>query len=975
MTVRKDVAVIENKYFDAQRVDQTDMETEQTRNNQIDAAIVQNHFGSGVLLSAPQQTVLFDSDLPDATQAALLAAHNFDGTGLSPAAQPSDINLGNQIEVALSESTVFGRLSVKVAIIGLAFDGTLQMDRFYFNRNEVQVTSNHYKRILTFFTNDFKGNNNCSRSLGGRLVIREAASFELSRDPIMVSQDVEPDIFWRDFKLPDVTLTLAQTIQAGLGSEFTVDGLDINTSGKPPRQLAPNDVTSQVGQKFLAATNNIQKITMLLGVEKDLTATVDTEFNWTGDLVISVYALQTTVNSPSDIVPTLAIDFDPASVPLAQISYNQTTLEDYGYVLNDVPQPVDFVFSSTPIGSITNGAVTPGKYYVVTVRRSGAATSGIIFVAEGTDHTDNSRLTLFSGVWVDVPEEDLWFQVWTDAAKVADGQGYDDGVGIQYNKTAIDPTTGATIDSQARHFPLSDTGENILNTGVIQAVSSESAQVQDERTGDPINSRQTFVPSFSFVTDSALADLQAVSEPLIIGSIQDTNPKINPLLEKIQSLPGLAKGDTFCIVNPDADLLSLNLLGSKLVPDSTCCSNGYRIFRVTSCVDGYGDVNGDGYIDTSDIALATTLIGESYHFPSTQQKIVDGYFTTLELLRADVDGDGYITSNDVDLITEYVNRTINGFPVGSSFTHICLQIQQLIGRNDGYYDCNGLIRLDGYNGQNIIIPSDLSPSELLYDGYFLTPMIDSDATFTTIPFPGVTYQVVPQPFWQPYLLALSSNARYVPTTFTFSGKVPDRDCSNPTTFKCTDRNEIVPQVDPGRNDYFVPDNLFIGKGEILRPDGTNYSVDFEIGTVILQLPDTPLSESAINVFDKFVADRGDGFTRPGYPAMRYSDCTTVKSTDLALGKVRFSISLQSFYPNLDGYSSDDGYGVIVDDIIGVYMDSSTGILKLTIKDLAVDSVFKTLVSKIQIQVFLKKAGWNNATLIINTSEVAGLISS
>lgn len=976
MTLRKEVSVIENKYHDAQRVDQSDMETEQNRNNETDAAIVQNHFGSGVLISAPQQTILFDSDALDVTQAGLLASGDFDGTGLDAHAQPSDINLGNQLEVELTDSSAFGRLCVKVVIIGLSFENTIQMDRFYFHRNEKQVTSKHYTRILTIFTNDFKGNNNCSRQLGGSLVIRETASFQLSRDPIMVAQDVEPDIFWRDFKVADMSLTLFQTIQAGIGSEFSVDGLNINTTGKTPRTLEANDVTSHVGQKFQATTNNIQKITLLLGVEQDTLATVETEFDWTGDLVISVYPLQTTTNCPTDIVPSLAIDFDPSSVPLAQLSYNQTTLREYGYVLNDVPQPIDFVFSATAIGSVANGGlIKSGKFYAVTLKRSGSATAGTIFIAEGNDAVEDSRLTLFSGVWVDVPEEDLWFQVWTDAAKVADGQGYDAGNGILFEKTTTDEETGGVIDYQVRHYPLADTGENILNTAVLQAIPQESVSAQDERTGNPIFTRQKFVPSFSFVNESDLEDLKSVSEPLIIGCIQDTNPKINPILEKTQTLPGLANDDEFCIVNPDADLLSLNLLGSKLVPNSECCADGFKIFKVTSCIDGYGDVNGDGTIDSLDIAVATTLVGESHYFPTTQQKIIDGYFTTLELLRADVDGDGYITANDVDLITQYVSRQINAFPVGSSFTHICLKLQQTIGRDDGYYDCDGYIRIDGYLGQNIIDPDSLSPSELTYDGYIITPSLQSDAIFTTVPFPGVTYQINPLPFWQPYLLAESSDARQVPTTFTFATKVPERDCTTPVTFKCVDKNAIKPEADPGRNDFYVPDNLYIGKGEILRPDGSNYPVDFEIGTVILQLPQVPLSESAINVFDKFVSDRGDGFTRAGYPAMRYSDCTTVQSTDLVLNRIRFSVSLQSFAPNLDGYSDDDGYGVIVDDIIGVHMDTITGILKLTIKDLSVDPVFLTLVSKIQILVYLKKAGWNNQPLIVDTSDVVGLISS
>lgn len=973
---KKEVSVIQNRWNDSQKVSQGDMETEQAHNEGINAAIVQNHFGSGVLLDNPEQIVIFDSDALDATQAALLAADNFDGTGLAVHTQPSDVNLGNQLEVELTESTVFGRKSVKVAIIGLTFDGTTQIDRFYFHKNGKQVTSNHYKRILCIITNDFKGNNNCSRDQGGHLVIRETASFQLSKDPIMSSQDVEPDIFWRDFKIADSFSTLRETVQTGMGAEYSFDSLNINTYGKFNRELAASDVTSQVGQKFQAKTNNIQKITLLLGAEKDTDAIEAEQFDWSGDLVVSIYPLQTTVVSPSDIVPELAIDFDPASVPLAQLSYNQSTLQDYGYVLTDVVQPVDFVFSSTAVGSVSNGGVIEvDKFYAVTLRRSGANNSGKILIAQGNNQTEESHLTLFNNVWVDVPEDDLWFQVWTDAAKIADGQGYDDGSGMLYPKTIIDSETGAVIDYQAKAFPFKSTGEGIINVGVLEAVLEESNVVQNERTGNPVNSRKKYVPSFGFVTESELADLKEISDPLIIGCIVDRNPKINPTLEKTQSLPGLVRDDEFIIVNPDADILSLNLVGSNIIPDSTCCSDSYKIFKVTKCIDGYGDVNGDGTIDTDDIVLATTLIGESIYYPSSQQKILDGYFDTLQLLRADVDGDGYVTAEDVDLITNYVNRSINSFPIGSYFTHITLKVDQPVGRWDGYFDCDGYVRLDGYIGDNLIDPSTLSSDALLYDGYLVPPQLELHTDYTVVPFVPIVYRIVFHPFWQSYLLAESSDARHVSASFTFDTKVPDRDCTVPTTFNCEDLADSTPACDPGRNDFYVPDNLYIGRGEILRNDGSNYKVDFEIGTVILQLPANPLSESAINIFDKFVCDRGLGFTNGSFPAMRYSDCTTVQPEDLALGKVRFNVSIQSFAPNLDGYSELDGYGVVVDDIIGVHLDTITGILKLTIKDLAVDEVYKTLVTKIQIIVYLKKAGWNNSVLVVESDKVAGLISS
>jgi len=974
MTKRIPVSTTEVLWHDAQRVDRGDMNTEQLSKNQNDASIINNHFGSGVLPSTPIQTVLFDSDNLSQIQAATLAAGDFDGTGFQPAQQPSDNSLGNQLEVELTGSSVFGRLSVKVLIVGVDFDGNPQYDRFVFHRNEKQVTGKHYARILGLFFNDFKGNNNCSRNQGGRIVIREAASFQLSRDPIMVAQDVEPNLFFRDFKVPNPSVTLYNTIQTGIGSEYSVDSLDINTTVKVNRILSAGDVTTKIGQKFQAVTNNIQKITLLLGAQRDDAASVENRYNWAGQLVISVYELQTSVSCPTDISPELQIEFDPTANPIAQISVSQSELRALGYVLTDVLQPVDFVFSDTQLGSTTNPIIVPNRYYAVTINRAGAASSGAVFTGVGNDVLDNSRLTTYSGTWVDVVEEDMWFQVWDDAAKVADGQAYDCGNGMEISKT-IENDLGAEIDYSFDDNAFVDSGEGILNIAVVEAIQEESVEEQDERTGNPVNSRQKFEPSFSFVTESGLATLRETTEPLIIGCGEDINPKQNTDLEKMQLLPGLAKGDTFTVVNPDADLLSNNLVGSKLIPNNGCAAKEYRIFKVISCTDGYGDVNGDGYINDADISRVAELIGESVYSASTQQKIVDGYISTLELLRADVDGDGYITSTDVSLITQYVNRDINAFPVGSTFQHMDIRVQQSIGRNDGYFDCDGYIRLDGYLGQNIVSPSSLDPYELIYDGYITTPSIDGDdPIFSTVPFPGVTYEILAQPFWQDYFLPFSSDVRVVPAAFTFDESVVIPDCSPPSFFSCFDRASVDLDCEPGRNDILIPDNLIMRRGQILNPDGTHYKVDFELKTIILQLPEVPFEEQSINVFGKLVADAGDGRTSAGYDAARFADCTTVKPDALAKNQVRFGVSVQAFVPNLDGYDSD-GYGVIVDDIIGVYMDQVNGILTLSIQDLEVDDIYRTLVTKIEIQVFLKKAGWNNSVLTIEPSQVPGLLST
>jgi len=115
-------------------------------------------------------------------------------------------------------------------------------------------------------------------------------------------------------------------------------------------------------------------------------------------------------------------------------------------------------------------------------------------------------------------------------------------------------------------------------------------------------------------------------------------------------------------------------------------------------------------------------------------------------------------------------------------------------------------------------------------------------------------------------------------------------------------------------------------------------------------------------------------TTAGFDAAKFADCTFVSKEALARNQVRFDVSIQAFFPNLDGYD-DDGYGVIVDDIIGVFMDHTNGVLTLSIKDLAVDPVFLTLVTKIQITVYLKKGGWNNQVLVIDSTKIVGLIST
>jgi hypothetical protein len=999
VTVRKSVSYLENRWYDGQRVDQIDMNIEQNRNVSYDSSIVQNHFGSGVVPLSPVQKVLFDTENLFPDQVALIASNDFDGTGLRPLEQPTDNSLGNQLEVELTDSnpeiypwhwqsTAMGRLCTKVLVIGLDFQGNLQYDRFYFYKKEKQVTKKHYSKILTVFFNDFFGNNNCSRKLGGRVIIRETSSFQLSRDPVMIEQDVQPNLFFRDFKVSNTsvganpTATLYQTIQTAIGTEYNVDSLWINTTVKRDFELVADDITTRLGEKFLANNNNIQKISLLLGVRKDTTSDTDKEYDWSGELLVSVYELQSSISCPTDLVPELAIEFEPNPIPLTQFSLDQDDFKRLGYVLSDVLQPIDLIFSNTLLSDTINPIIVPGKFYIFTIGRAGDASTGTLFTGIGNSQTTNDRFTIFTSEWTDVPEEDMWYQVWSDSAKVADGFAYDDGNGMEISKTNTN-TLGAVVDYVFDQKAFADVGQNTLNTAVVKAVLVQSVQEQDERTGNPVYARQKFEPSFSFVTTTNLETLRETSEPVVIGCARDTNPKSGEDISGTQLFPGLAKGNVFHVLAPNSDLISQQLIGSALIPNDECQAKEYKIVSTVLCTDGYGDINGDGIVDDLDIFRASELLGESLLLSSTQLKILNGEIDTLEIIRGDVDGDGYITATDINHITAYVAKTRASFDIGDTFQRLEIIVQRPTGRADGYYDCgDGYIRLDGYSLQNIVSVSDLTDKELEVYGYNGFPDVEAeDPAYQLVPFEAIPFRVRSSLFWEDYLLQFKSNAREVPVTFT-SSTTPDNLLTSLGT--CDESNDSICQetftfganvCDPGVNDFYVPNNLIMGNGQILDRYGNFHKQDIELHVITIEIPEVPLGRGVLDVFNKLVVNHENGRTSAGFTAARFSDCTFVESDALVKNQIRFGLSIASIAPSLDGYNWDLGYGVISDDYLAAYIDQEEGILYFTMKDALSSAIYPELRPKIQITAYLKKAGWNNTPLTVPRDQVIGLLSS
>jgi hypothetical protein len=1082
MTKRSPVSAEKNIWFDAQQVDDTDLTVEQDYNDTIDSAIINNHIGTGVLPEVLVQNVIFDSSL---------ATGLLDGAVISVQNQPSDNNLGNQLEISLTGSQVGGRKAVKVAIIGLDFQSNLQFETFYFRANEIQVSRKHFTQILVLLFNDLKGNPNFSMNLGGRLVIKEAKPMTLSRSAMMVAQDIQPNLFFRDFFTGNGTDSLNSLLQNALPF-YNIDSLGIYTAGIDKKVLLNSDVTTQIGEKFLATTNNIQKVSLLLSV-RNLEVGSENDLVWNGDLVVSIYPLQSDLDCPTDIAPSLAIDFAPSNIPLAQVSVNYTTLAEQGVVLDSVPQPVDFVFSNSPIA--TGNVLKPNTYYAVAIKRSGSANKCDILIETGSNLIANSRITTFTGtLWVDIPEEQLWFRVWNDAAKVSDGQGYESGHGIIIPKIIEDQTSQTNIDYSKENIQF--VGNDVYRA-VVSAVTEESTPLPDQRTGNSVLTRQQFVPEVTLFNTLDIANLEVTAEPLIIGSISDKNKKFfdsisslissklysatfakDELLIRIVDDPTDTTRYDTSVIDLQSKLLNGDFIGAKLIPNANNSTLFYRVADAKLCTYILGDVDGNGVIDNNDLELLNTYVGTDLTQGLPLQSIVttngttttftNGYLTEIQaftnlfgvtfqlvdattnvvvasgtdgvlianpndarlaqftsasvsfnsvvgissyklvvlmpgidsdyggfdissidvltdvitirkiirsgdvlgqMLRADVDGDFHITNIDGYLLQSYIDKVplstspVSSYPapatnpyikIGTTFNVLRFRLEQFIDRTDDY---STLI-----SGRPTVVHP--APDIFLNDGYLALH------NFSLLPIP-ITFQK--QLVWDESLIVFNSHPKMVPSVFTSNTGFIKNECEI-NGINCSVYGS-KPDFDPGKVDYFVPNNLIIGEGgEVFRPDGNFYKVDFEVGTLILEIPDGLFgAERTINIFDDFISDYNGGVTRLGFPAMKFADCSYVKADALVKDQIRFSVSVQSFSPNTNGLT-DDGYaGVIVDGKMGVAIDYTTGLLTLNFTNLYQDEVLPTLSTKIQVHVFLKKGGFNNKTIFVDSTKVQNIL--
>ena len=160
-------------------------------------------------------------------------------------------------------------------------------------------------------------------------------------------------------------------------------------------------------------------------------------------------------------------------------------------------------------------------------------------------------------------------------------------------KTVINNLTAITQNYVLNQLPFV---RNDIFYALLQATTVKSVPVQNEITGNDVDSEQQFVPTVTLLNSNGLTNIQNVSDPLILGTITDQNVKVynfvtatttaefhefgfteNQVVIKVITDPTDGYRYDQNIIELVSELVSGNLNGAQFIPNLANQSIYYRI--------------------------------------------------------------------------------------------------------------------------------------------------------------------------------------------------------------------------------------------------------------------------------------------------------------------------------------------------------------------------------------------------------------
>lgn len=714
-------------WFDGQRVTETDLDIEQNYVQKITSELALDAIGSGVVQPDPFETrVLLDTSKPgkytegdDENPSKLdIEGGTYDGMPIYFDRQVSDTTRGVRLEVELTDVDAKGLEQTKVLLLGRIFDGVdsegiLTAEVLSFASNGKQISNYYFREIIAVYFNNFSGGigathydaSKASLDLvslkAGKAVVREAPPLWVYPTPSMSEQAESPNFSLATFITSSTSNTIEEEIEDGLGASNSIGDLYLDLEGREEIKLEADASTAVAyGQKFLAKCNNLQRIDLLLSSEEDKSASLGEEFDWSGELVISIHELASDVNCPTDAIPDDLIDFDPDITPIIEVAFSQEDLEELGYSLDGTPTMVSFNFAGTLIADPNiEPTIEENKYYAFLLSRRGDNRTGTIVLQKGFSTKagkveKNVPLTVFEEYgkttskffefdpvtkrYISDSNSSMWYVVHCDSIGVTDGTAYsDEGVAVTLQKTE-EFIGGAEISFMLKNIPLATVEEGESNYVVLSHVEEFTTPDVHPRTNNFVFKRIKDTLAVTVVDSTGLQKLQEDTFPLLLARIKDENVRDAQTISGSFDKPGFIDVTKVIVESPSSSLLAANLIGRIIVPDTDCnCTAKYRIIKAECLQVLAGDLDRDGEITQNDVLAMLDVVGNTINSEDTERSILGGEIDIINFLAADLNADESVDCDDIELLEDAVDGYVN-FTTEETLTYLVLHLENVL---------------------------------------------------------------------------------------------------------------------------------------------------------------------------------------------------------------------------------------------------------------------------------------------------------
>ena len=722
-------------FYDGQEITESDLDSEQIYNRTVTSEIVKDFEGSGVLKLDPfSSRILFDTRNPGLYSSSsgnpsklTVEGGTYDGKGISLDLQPSDPQRGNRLVVSLHDVDISGRNRPKILIVGRTFDGLnssgiLNYEFIDFEDNTSRLTKFYYQKVIAVFFNNFSGGSGQSKrnadegfpfdisldlisSTNGYALFSEADPLSVFSKPVIQSQTASPSYDMINFVSSTPSNLIQDEIEIALDSVSNIEDIYFDDEAKE-ELFFPKDGSTTIayGQKFLSRTNNLQRIDLLIAVERDDEQASGEEFDWSGDLVLGVHEISGSTKCATDAVPDDLIDFDPDLDPILEVSFSQEDLESMGFKLNQTSQIVSFNFSGTLIADPNiEPSIKEGKYYAFILSRRGDNRVGTLRLEKGYDNVQRKKdlSTSLSIVeqfkkqetrflefdpsrsrYIDDSKSSLWFKLYSDTIEVTSGTAYaDSGKSVSIPKTRSF-VGGNEISYFEDNIPLKSITSSQDNFVIFNQVDRFSNPTDHPISGNRVFSRIEDSASISVVNSDTLNELLKTSVPLILARVNDGNVRSAQSIVGELNKPGEILPHKVVIIEPSEALLSSNLVGRIFTPDTDClCDSKYRISKVECTEVLAGDLDGDGKITYQDLDLLLNIVGNTINSSVTERAILSGDLDLIDFIKSDLNADDSVDGFDVDLLEDAIDGYSN-FAVSEKIKVLELTLENVLEEND-----------------------------------------------------------------------------------------------------------------------------------------------------------------------------------------------------------------------------------------------------------------------------------------------------